>query len=108
MAKRIEVVDGKLIIEPWTSGWYADFHAPFVFQEISGDFTVTTRLRIRGKSTDLPNEPWSLAGLMVRAPRPNSGKSWTPNGENWLFLTTGIAFEIDKPVFETKTTVTLR
>lgn len=108
MLKRAAVEDGKLVLEPWTSGWYAEFHAPFLYQEVSGPFTVTARLRVRGKEGELPSEPWSLAGLMVREARPNSGKQWEPRAENWLFLTTGIAFETGKPVFETKTTVNSR
>ncbi len=108
MTKRTAVTGGNLLIEPWTSGWYAEFHAPFLYKEISGPFSVTARLRIRGREGELPSEPWSLAGLMVREPRPGSGRKWEPRGENWLFLTTGIAFETGKPVFETKTTVNSR
>lgn len=108
MLKRAAVADGKLVLEPWTSGWYAEFHAPFLFREVTGSFAVTARMRIRGKESELPNEPWSLAGLMVREPRKDSGKQWEPRAENWLFLTTGIAFETGKPVFETKTTVNSR
>ena len=108
MTRRIAVAGGNLLIEPWTSGWYAEFHAPFLYKEITGPFVATTRLRVRGREGELPSEPWSLAGLMVREPRPGSGKKWEPRGENWLFLTTGIAFETGKPVFETKTTVNSR
>src|SRR5687768_3776933 len=28
--RRAQVVDGVLEIEPWTSGWYAEFHAPYL------------------------------------------------------------------------------
>jgi hypothetical protein len=108
MVKRAAVADGRLTVEPWTSGWYAEFHAPFLYKEVTGPFVATARLRVRGKESDVPAEPWSLAGLMVREPRPGSGKAWEPRGENWLFLTTGIAFETGKPVFETKTTVNSR
>ena len=108
MLERADVADGKLVLEPWTSGWYAEFHAPFLYKEVAGAFVVTARLRVRGKKSDIPAEPWSLAGLMVREPRPGSGKAWEPRGENWLFLTTGIAHETGKPVFETKTTVNSR
>jgi hypothetical protein len=108
MTKRTAVADGNLLIEPWTSGWYAEFHAPFLYKEVTGPFMATARLRVRGREGELPSEPWSLAGLMVREPRPESGKKWEPRGENWLFLTTGIAFETGKPVFETKTTVNSR
>ena len=108
MLKRAEVADGRLVLEPWTSGWYAEFHAPFLFKEVTGSFVATARVRVRGKESEIPSEPWSLAGLMVREARPASGKAWEPRGENWLFLTTGIAQETGKPVFETKTTVNSR
>ncbi|HEY0142125.1 MAG TPA: hypothetical protein VGF48_14595 [Thermoanaerobaculia bacterium] len=108
MLKRAEIKGGNLLLEPWTSGWYAEFHAPYLFKEISGSFVATARVRVRGKEAEIPSEPWSLAGLMVREPRPASGKNWQPRGENWLFLTTGIAHETGKPVFETKTTVNSR
>ena len=108
MLKRAEVKGGNLVLEPWTSGWYAEFHAPFLFKEVSGSFVATARVRVRGKEAEIPSEAWSLAGLMVREPRPQSGAKWEPRGENWLFLTTGIAHEIGKPVFETKTTVNSR
>jgi hypothetical protein len=106
--KRMEVKGGNLELEPWTSGWYAEFHAPFLYKKVAGDFSVTTHLQARGKASDLPGATWSLTGLMVRQP-PKTGKAdWKPGQENWLFLTTGIAEEPGKPVFETKTTVNSR
>ncbi len=105
MMKRIEIKKGFLEIEPWTSGWYADYHAPFVFKEIAGNFSVETRLLVSGTSSAFPTTTWSLSGLMVRAPRDISTDDWTPEGENWIFLTTGVARSVDRPVFETKTTV---
>lgn len=108
MLKRASIADGKLALEPWTSGWYAEFHAPFLYRDVEGSFVATARVRVRGKESEIPAEPWSLAGLMVREARPDSGRKWEPRGENWLFLTTGIAVETGKPVFETKTTVNSR
>ncbi len=105
MMKHIEVKNGFLIMEPNTSGWYADYHAPFVFKEVTGDFSVTTRLKISGLRTDIPETTWSLSGIMIRAPRNISPKDWEPNGENWMFLTTGFANDLNQPVFETKTTI---
>ena len=106
--KRVEVADGSLVIEPWTSGWFAEFHAPFFFKEVTGSFVATARVRVRGKEGKVPTEPWSLAGLMVREGRPDSAKKQEPRGENWMFLTTGVANDASKPVFETKTTVNSR
>ena len=96
---------GVLRIEPTVSGWYADFRGSFLFQEVTGDFVATTRVRARGTGGDLPSTTWSLAGLMVREPRTTTAASWEPRAENWLFATTGIAGQAGQPVIETKTTV---
>lgn len=96
---------GVLRIEPTVSGWYADFRGPFLYQEVTGDFVATTRVRARGTGSDLPATTWSLAGLMVREPRATTVANWEPRAENWLFATTGIAGQAGQPVIETKTTV---
>lgn len=96
---------GTLVLEPWTSGWYAELHAPFLYKTVKGDFSVTTRLQARGRDSEVPERTWSLAGLMVRKPRTTGRDDWKPGDENWLFLTTGVAQEPGKPVFESKTTV---
>src|SRR5687768_10494853 len=31
---------GRLTLEPEQSGWFADYHAPFLFQPVRGDFDV--------------------------------------------------------------------
>jgi len=110
MVKRMTVdeASGELRLEPYTSGWYEDFHAPFLFREVTGDFVVTARLRADGLDGGVPTVPWSLAGLMVRAPRDVTPATWRPGGEGWLFLTTGVADAPGQPVFETKTTVASR
>ena len=106
--KNIAVNQGMLIMEPNTSGWYADYHAPFLFKEVTGNFTATTRLKVSGLNSKVPKTTWSLSGIMIRAPRNITSKTWTPNGENWMFLTTGFANDLKQPVFETKTTVNSR
>ena len=109
MIRRVEVRrGGELYLEPHTSGWYADFHAPFMYKEVTGDFVVTARLRADGIDGGVPTSQWSLAGLMARAPRTVTRETWTPNGENWVFVTAGVAEEPGVPVFETKTTVNSR
>ncbi len=105
MMKRLWIEEGFLYLEPYTSGWYADYHAPFLFKEIKGDFVVRTRLLVSGLKDVSPKATWSLSGLMVRAPRDVNPKNWAPKGENWIFLTTGIADNIQQPVFETKSTI---
>ncbi|HEX2205496.1 MAG TPA: hypothetical protein VHG91_19450 [Longimicrobium sp.] len=99
---------GALYLEPGTSGWYADFRAPFLFKEVTGDFDARTRIRAAGKASAVPTVTWSLAGLMVREPRRTTMESWAPNGENWLFITTGVAARPGEPLIETKTTVNSR
>jgi hypothetical protein len=96
---------GVLRIEPTVSGWYADFRGPFLYQQVTGDFVATTRVRARGTGGALPSTTWSLAGLMVREPRTTTAATWEPRAENWLFATTGIAAQPGQPVIETKTTV---
>src|SRR5688572_6819136 len=106
--RRAQVVDGVLELEPWTSGWYADFHAPFLHREVTGNFFVSTRMAANGRNADVPASPWSLAGLMVREPRAVTPDNWEPRAENWLFITTGVAHRPGAPVFESKTTVNSR
>jgi hypothetical protein len=106
MIRTLRIDDGGVLrLEPTVSGWYADFRAPFLFQEVAGDFVATTRVRARGTGGDLPSVTWSLAGLMVREPRATTAQTWEPRAENWLFATTGIAGRAGQPVLETKTTV---
>jgi hypothetical protein len=112
MTKTIDVnrtSPGNLYLEPAVSGWYEDFHGAFLFKEVTGDFFVAARLKVTGKTQELPAALWSLAGLMVREPRPQAGKdNWQPRGENWLFFTTGIAEPAGRPIFETKSTANSR
>jgi hypothetical protein len=106
-ARRVDVnttSPGHLYLEPATSGWYADWHGPFLFREVAGDFDVTARLRVDGLAGGLPTSDWSLAGLMVREPRPGRA-AWAPERENWLFATTGVADDLSQPLVETKSTV---
>jgi hypothetical protein len=96
---------GHLMIEPDTSGWYAEFHGVYLYKEVTGDFVVTTKLWAKGKDADIPTQEWSLAGLMARTARTDTSETWQPMQENWVFITTGIAAELEQPVFETKTTI---
>ncbi|HEY0017711.1 MAG TPA: DUF1349 domain-containing protein [Longimicrobium sp.] len=106
MIRTLRIDDGGVLrLEPTVSGWYADFRAPFLFQEVDGDFVATARVRARGTGGELPSVTWSLAGLMVREPRATTAQTWEPRAENWLFATTGIAGRAGQPVLETKTTV---
>jgi hypothetical protein len=99
---------GVLTLEPLQSGWFADYHAPFLFQPVRGDFDVMARVRAGSASRgadSLPGALWSLVGLMARSPRAATPATWAPNRENWLFVTTGTAEAAGVPVFESKSTV---
>lgn len=99
---------GALTLVPAASGWFADNHAPYLFQAVRGDFDVTARVRatpVAGGADSLPRATWSLVGLMARAPRAVTPATWAPYRENWLFITTGTAEAPGVPVFETKSTV---
>ena len=96
---------GHLYIEPDTSGWYAEFHGAYLYKEVTGDFVVTTKLWAKGKESDIATAAWSLTGLMARTQREGTPETWEPGQENWVFITTGVADDVTRPVFETKTTV---
>lgn len=107
-AKKKEIKDGNLIIEPGTSGWFADKNAPFLYKEVRGDFDVRTRLRASGLESDVSKTIWSLGGLMVRVPKRGDKTQWKEKEENWMFMTTGVAEESGKQVIETKYTLNSR
>lgn len=93
-------------IEPTTSAWYGEFHrSPFYFKLVKGNFTVITKLKVTGLNTLSPTKYFSLAGLMLRSPRPSEIPKDKIGYENWMFLSTGSATKKGKPQFETKNTV---
>ncbi|GEM48319.1 DUF1349 domain-containing protein [Deinococcus cellulosilyticus] len=97
---------GHLYIEPLTSGWYAGYRAPFLFKEVTGDFVVTTRLKVEGRGGGVPQRMYSLMGLMAREPHPEvTPETWKEEEENWVFLTTGTTEPAGQPHWEVKTTV---
>ena len=96
---------GHLYIEPYSSAWYAGMRAPFLFQEVTGDFVVSARMLVTGRASDVPKAGWSLMGLMVRQPRPGvTPQTWGSSGENWVFLTVGTADAVGQPQLEDKST----
>lgn len=102
-APRIE--DGRLVLEPTSSGWFEDMQAGHLYREIEGNFVVTAKMRVEGTNAQLPQTLFSLAGIFIREPRPGlTAANWEPNQENWLFFSTGTAFPAGTPQFEIKTT----
>ncbi|MEO1403329.1 MAG: hypothetical protein AAFV72_19060 [Cyanobacteria bacterium J06635_1] len=98
------VEDGNLVLQPRSSGWFEDNTAGHLYREVTGDFIVTTRLRVAGTQSAIPQRSFSLAGLFIRAPRTLTAANWEPNQENWLFFSTGTAFPAGQPQFEIKST----
>jgi hypothetical protein len=98
-------VPGRLTLVPHTSTWYQDYRGVLLFKEVEGDFTVTALVRSTSRrGQGAPGSAFSLAGLMVRAPRQVTPATWQPGGENYLFASLGAAREPGRFAFETKTT----
>ncbi|MFM7423951.1 MAG: hypothetical protein ACKO7W_02945 [Elainella sp.] len=95
---------GQLVLRPQSSGWFEDNTAGHLYREVTGDFIVTIRLKVEGTQSPVPQRSFSLAGLLIRAPRNFSRSSWTPKQENWLFFSLGTAFPAGQPQFEIKST----
>lgn len=99
-----ETTPGALHLEPYHSAWVRDLNAPFLFREVSGDFDVRARVRVRGRDGDIPGGTWSLGGLMARVPNRTTAAAWSPFRENWHFITTGVGHVAGEPMTETKGT----
>lgn len=102
-APRIE--NGRLVLQPTSSGWFEDMQAGHLYRTIEGNFVVTTKLRVEGTAAQLPQTLFSLAGVFIRVPRDGlTAANWEPGRENWMFFSLGTAFPAGTPQFEIKTT----
>jgi hypothetical protein len=91
---RVEKIDvnktsaGHLYIVPQSGAWWAGYHGIFLFKEVKGDFVITTRVKVTGKSGGEPANIWTISGLLLRSPA-----SLTPSSEqrkeNWIYVMTG-------------------
>lgn len=74
---------------------------------MTGDFVITTDVEVsRRGGGGAPNSLYSLAGIMVRAPRTmTSPAQWTPGGQNYVFLSLGAANTPGTYQHEVKTTL---
>lgn len=95
---------GALNLQPQHSAWVRDLNAPFLFQEIQGDFDVRARVRVRGQHSPVAGGTWSLGGLLARVPTRTSAAQWQPRRENWHFVTTGVGHVPGEQMTETKGT----
>ena len=85
-----ETKNGNLILEPYTSTWTGAFHGPFLYQEVSGDFIASMRVKVEGLTG--PDFRWrnigSKAGFLVRSPT-KPASTWQPEDENYLLFVAG-------------------
>jgi hypothetical protein len=98
---------GWMTMMPYTSSWYADWRGELTFKSVTGDFVVTTHVETANRAMNAaPGRIYSLAGIMVRAPRAitNPAVDWAPGGENYVFLSHGAANTAGTYQFEVKTT----
>lgn len=100
---RIE--NGRLVLQPTSSGWFEDMQAGHLYRPVDGNFIVTAKLRVSGTAAQLPQTLFSLAGIFIRSPREGlTAANWEPGRENWMFFSLGTAFPAGTPQFEIKTT----
>jgi hypothetical protein len=88
---------------PKTAGWYKNYHGAFVYKEIKGNFVASTRIKVTGKTSDLPNSIWTIAGLLVRKPVDPQKIANNEEKENWIYMQTGRG-DKESRVFDTKET----
>lgn len=93
---QLEVIDidtsvaGSLWMQPYASGWFGDYRGALAFKEVDGDFVVTTSVHVTDRRLKAaPGASFSLAGILVRAPRAITAETWTAGGENYVFLSQG-------------------
>lgn len=98
---------GWLTMVPYTCTWYQDWRGPMAFKRVGGDFVVTASLEARARDgVSIPNSLFSLGGLMIRTPRNITPATWTPGGENYVFLSLGYGNAVPRRwQYEVKNTI---
>jgi hypothetical protein len=91
---RVEKLDvnatsaGHLYVVPRSGAWWAGYHGVYFFKEVKGDFAITTRVKVTGRSGGEPTKIWTISGLLVRAPA-DAKIPREQRKENWIYLMTG-------------------
>ncbi len=104
--QQISIRRGALTLLPYTSTWYNDWRGALLYKLVRGNFIATTHVRSTAKRSQRPpSRKFSLAGLMVRKPKPGPLPSRSKGKENYLFLSLGSADRPGNNQFEVKTTI---
>lgn len=83
-------VPGSMVQMPYTCSWYQNWRGPMVFKAVTGDFVITTSVTVSARDgVSVPSSDYSLGGIMIRTPRDVTPATWTPGGENFVFLSLG-------------------
>jgi len=82
-------VKGNLNFVPLFGGWWEGFHGSYIYKEVTGDFLVITKVKVKGKKTSLPTVSWNRGGILIRTPGdikiiPENRK------ENFVHIMTGV------------------
>jgi hypothetical protein len=91
---RIEKADvnatspGHLHVVPQSGAWWAGYHGVYFFKEVTGDFVITTRVKVTGKGGGEPTKIWTISGLLLRAPA-DAKVDREQRKENWIYVMTG-------------------
>lgn len=97
---------GRMTLVPETVTWYQDWMGPLAYQLVNGDFALTTHVRATGRDgVSVPQASFSLAGVMLRAPRVRTPATWAPGAEDYVFLSLGHGATVPATFqYEVKTT----
>lgn len=97
---------GRMVMMPFASTWFNEYRGELTFKYVTGDFVITTDVEASQRNgTGAPRSQYSLAGIMIRTPRDITPQTWTPGGENYVFLSLGAASQPGTFQFEVKTTI---
>jgi len=99
----VEIAGGNLSIVPRSGAWWAGYHGIYLFKEVKGDFAITTRVKVTGRTAEEPTRIWTISGLLVR----KAVDAQSPPGdvkENWIYVMTGRGPEAAR-VVDAKSTV---